>query len=437
MNGARFRDRPRDPSLVVDMVRRRAPDADPNLVSALGVLWADALEAVLDAMTESTQASGRVVWPDEARAEMTFELARLSLFVGESIVKDRLGTRDITAIDVAEEEAFLLSTAGKERTANTGRLFAEHLWIPLYDRFVQKYPLLVAADNSQDSAYRTKKRRTGQSPGVKRNHFLPEFVNRPWADDAGNVLVVRHWVDGRVRADVKPVGTWGMEHFLYPQWLESYFHSVESDAAPAFRHLLAGFPLPPDERRIFTSFLIIQMLRTPTFIARIGLGLRDVSRRERWSYPLDEGSLRRAHETLFTNDNVHAQLYSRLSGRRWSILRAAAHLVFPRLDSGIVIAPAGAAKKASLLFPLSPTACLSVGPDRLKPDDPAIQIPARLTDSEMIRTVIRMVATAVRSIVLPTGTDMALWEQLLSQYMSNGVSEDIARYRSWGRPGKQ
>jgi hypothetical protein len=136
MNGITFRDRARDPSLVVDMVRRRAPDADPSLTSALGTLWADALHDVVDAMTESTRASGRVVWPDEARAEMTFELAKLTLYIGERIVQDRLGNRDIAAINLSEEEAFLLSEAGKERAVNTGKLFAQHVWIRLYDRCV-------------------------------------------------------------------------------------------------------------------------------------------------------------------------------------------------------------------------------------------------------------------------------------------------------------
>src|SRR5262245_26270778 len=210
-------------------------------------------------MMDATRETGRVLWPRDARAEVTLAMAKLSLFLASLIIKDRMGDRLLSSIDPAEEQAYLASEHGKERARNTGRNAAEGAWNRLYDEYVEKYPLLIGSTTPQAFTYRTKRWRHGESIGTKKNHFVPVLANKPWADSDGNVLVARHWVDGGVHISKVAFKNWGHESFLYPQWLENYFQAVESDAAPAYRHLLGMVPLPPDELRIFTTFLVLQV----------------------------------------------------------------------------------------------------------------------------------------------------------------------------------
>jgi hypothetical protein len=326
-----------------------------------------------------------------------------------------------------------MSEHGKERVQNTGKMFAEHIWNRSYDEYEAKYALLITSDTPQEFLYKTRTRRDGASAGVKRNHFLPAFANKPWSDSDGNILAARHWGDGGVRIVKCAFRNWGYQLFLYPQWLERYFHAVESDAAPAYRHLLDGVPLPPDERRMFTTFLVVQVLRTPAFITRLGLGLRRLSARRGWTYPMDAGSLRRAYETLFENDYIHARLHSRLTKQRWRILRPEGGWVFPRIDSGIVTATVGIEKKNAILFPLSPEKCLCIGPGGAKEDDPPFPLSVQLSESNTVNLLERLVSAAVHSIALPCGVDVSKWSALLARYMSTGTGEEIARYKAWGR----
>lgn len=421
-----------DPIVIEALIRRREPQEDERLVSELAVLWSGALDDVLSAMMDATAESGRVVWPREARAEVVLELAKLSQFAADQIVKDRLKGRHLSSIDLAEERVYLISDHGKERSQNTGKMLAEHIWNRIYDEYVAKYPLLTSSGTPQEVIYKTKKRRNGTSAGVKRNHFLPAFANKPWADSDGNILVARHWVDGGVQVVKRAYRNWGFEMFLYPQWLERHFQAVESDAAKAYRHLLDSVPLPPDERRVFTTFLVVQMLRTPNTIARLGLSLRRLSTRRGWRYPMDAGSLRRAYETLFENDDIHARLHARMTKQQWRMLRPGREWGFPRIDSGIVTATVGAEKRSALLFPLSPEQCLCIGPSRAREDDLPIPLPVQLSESDTVNLVRRLAAAAVHSIALPCGADVSKWRALLARYMSTGTREEIARYKAWG-----
>jgi hypothetical protein len=428
----RLKNLPRDSSLFVGIILRRSPYAKHSLCSDLAELWSEQLEAVLTAMSEATHVTGRVIWPEEARAELALEMAKLLLFVSERVVDDRLRDRELSSIDPSEERAYFESAHGKERARSTGVMFAEHVWNRVYDEFARKYPLVLNADRELPFEYRVKKRREGRSPAAKRNHFLPGFAVKPWANSSGEILVFHHWVDGGVRASKRSYRNWGYEKFLYPQWLERYFHGVESDAADPYRRLLKNEPLPPDERRIFTTFLVVQMLRTPSFIARLGLGLRKKSVRENWDYPTNAGSLRRVYETLFENDAIHAELFVRLSAKRWQILRPSDEWVFPRVDSGIVIGAVLGHKQNSALFPLSPRACLCIGPGRANATDPPIPLDVQLDESQSRQVVIRIAAAGVRSVVLPPDVDAAQWSPLLSRYLGAGMSEEIVRYSAWG-----
>src|SRR5689334_23460553 len=105
-----------DPTVIEALIRQREPEGDERKVSELAALWSGALDDVLSTMLDATTESGRVVWPREARAELVLELAKLSQFAADQIVKDRLKGRRLSSIDPAEERVYLSSDHGKERS---------------------------------------------------------------------------------------------------------------------------------------------------------------------------------------------------------------------------------------------------------------------------------------------------------------------------------
>jgi hypothetical protein len=383
-------------------------------------------------MSDTTRESGRVVWPEAARAALTLELARLSLFAAGRIIDDRMENRTLDAITVADERTFCKSAFGRERALNFGRMLAGHIWNRVYDEYVSQYPLLITSEAVSPEVYSTRRKRAGRASSAKRNHFVPAFATKPWADSNGNMLVAHHWVDGAVRFSARAYRNWGYLSFLYPPWLEEQFQAIESDAASPYRRLTRGEALPPDELRMFTSFLVLQMLRTPTLMARVGLGLRAIATRESWAYPSDAGSLRRAYETLFLNDSVHARLHAHLSRRHWRLLQPAGGWCFPRIDSGIVLASLAGEKRQSHLFPLSPKVCLCIGPRARSRSDPWLPIATQLGDGDTRRLVSKLVSGALQSVALPTAVDKARWHPLLARHMGSALNEDVRRYRAWG-----
>ena len=79
---------------------------------------------------------------------------------------------------------------------------------------------------------------------------------------------------------------------------------IEGDAEIPYRKLLEVVPFSETDRRHWVAFLAAQMFRTPWFLVQSLAGLRDIVATRDISYPTDVASLRRAHETMFTNPGV-------------------------------------------------------------------------------------------------------------------------------------
>lgn len=421
-----------DPYAVAAIIRRRYPNVDASRARELGNVWSVQIEGVLDAMSDATYSSGRRVWPAEARSEIIVELAKLTLFLTERITEKRLAGRDPGSVDPLAEVEHFRSAEGKASIRDTGLLVSEHIWNGIYDESVGKYPLILASDREQPFEYKLRRKRSGRSEAVKRNHYIPVFAQRPWADNQNQVFVWRHWVDGGVRHRKRHYSQWGFEKFLYPQRIEEFLEAVETDAAEPYRRLLGGNVLAPNERRILISFFVVQMLRTPRVFAAVALGLGDMSRQGDWKYGVDPGSLRRAYETMFNNDDLHARYYSQLARQRWRILRPADGWVFPRIDTGVVVFSALGPKRDSLLFPLSPSRCLCIGPELADRLDPPIPVSVSLNSHQTVHLLRGLVAQAMRTLVLPCSIDLKKWTTLLSRHMSSSVPESMIRFSAWG-----
>lgn len=412
-----------DAASILRLILKRHPQA---------TLWAKVVSDIVDGMMERTYESGRVALPADAHPEIVFEMAKLVMFASERVLDDRLKGGGPGDIDVRMEAEYLTSPYGRERVRNTSIMFADRIWNRMYDEYVVKYPLLASSAAASERPYGFRKRRRGAAPAVKRNHYIPAFADRPWSADTGLVLVARHTVSGEVDFVPRAPLVWGYEEFLYPPWLESYFHAAESDAAPQYKRILETTPLSIAERRTFSSLLVLQMVRTPAFMSALAVGLRRASRENGWTFATNPGSLRNAFEGIFREDSIRATMHERLSSRRWSLLAAAPPWGFPRVDAGVVRAVLRGRKRASWLFPLTPTTCLCIGPDRAAPTDPPVPLTRSLEVRDTRGVIARLAEHTVGSLLVPKIGDTEQWRQLLMEHMGTRVSEAVRRYRTWG-----
>ena len=74
-------------------------------------------------------------------------------------------------------------------------------------------------------------------------------------------------------------------------------------------------PLNEDETKQWVAYLAAQCIRTPAFILRLLPRVRRFVTEQGLDFPTDAGSLRRAYETLFSNDTVFAEMHQRLVGQ--------------------------------------------------------------------------------------------------------------------------
>jgi hypothetical protein len=274
------------------------------------------VDAIVERTFELSEASGRIAVHVAGRPAHIDALARLTLCLVDAVVQKRMGGREVRTVDVAAEREYLGTDYARETAENTARGTVVPVWNRHYDELQRRYPLIVTPVTPTGRSLTLK-----PTARTKKNHYVPEFTNRPWADADGQVRELHNAPGGGITSRVRSYGDWGYEFFLYPQWLENDFHHVETRAAEAYRKLLAVVPLDGRERYYWIAFLIGQMLRTPKMIADLGSRLGALTRRHQRSagsdaYSAHPEKLRRAHEMLFRTDAVFATMYRRIDARR-------------------------------------------------------------------------------------------------------------------------
>ncbi|HEX7407739.1 MAG TPA: DUF4238 domain-containing protein [Candidatus Binatia bacterium] len=419
-----------DTDIVYAELVRRDQAAASEHGRRLARLWAQQLSGVIKRVFEISQRSGRVAWHVDARTEAIFEMARLLNWLGERIVDRGLNGRAVAHIDIAEEQAVLDSPQGIERIENTAQIVAERIWNRVYDKLQEKYPLV-----QEPGVENTLPRLPGRLPrrrqrGTKDNHFVPRFTIRPWAGADGQVREFRRLSGGRIHSRLRPYARWGFEHFLYPQGLEEYFQRVESRVAAPYRQVLQYLPLTPHDRYFWISFLILQHLRTPAFMATLAAGLSRRIKAERWAYPTTPEAMRRAYLTLFGEDKVFSAYYSRINERRWHLLVPSAGMSFPRTDVPIVITGEVRTQAWRCVYPLSPARCFQVGPERAAETDVPFALSQTLSLEETIGLNNLLLSQARRSVVVRPTDDPGQWSHVIDRALVRTSTAE--EYQAWG-----
>ena len=382
------------------------PNCDPKHLDALAAVWTREAGLVVSRMFEIFRETEITRLPIEARHEAAFELAKLTLWLEDRMIEKKTAAVPIDQISPDTEAQFLTSPVGVERIDKTARIMADRIWKPLCSKWWERYPAIAATPRKTVvSGLRS------SSPGVKRQHFSPVFSNRRWAGTDGRVCVYALGVDGRIVVRQTGYRNWGRESFIYSQALERHFGVIEGDAEAPYRKLLDVVPFSETDRRHWVAFLAAQMFRTPWFLVQSLAGLRDIIATRDISYPTDVASLRRAHETMFTNPDIFTMVYRLVVDRRWEIWKAPAGSQFIRSDHPVVTLTTG--MQTTVFYSLSPDRCFVAGPalaERL----PQIVPDGRAVTDAQRADVNRLMASFARksAIASPQADNVALRAEL-------------------------
>lgn len=399
-------------------------------VSRLAELWSMQLSKVIYRVMELTRESGRVAWHRQARAESVGELARLTLTLAQNIVKHQTRERSLRDIDVNAEEAALLEPHALERIENTAQIVAEHIWFKVYDCLQQAYPLVRSANEREWPPTLPGSRLRKTDPRTKRNHYVPRFSIEPWRDFKGELRVLRRRPNGTVLSRNRPSKSWGFEPMLYGQHYEDWFGQIESSASKPYAMLRSCTPLSPDDRYFWIAFMILQYVRTPSFMATLARGLRRKAVAEGWPWAMTPELLRRAYLTLFDDDRLFTSYYRRFDRRRWRILVAAPGHAFPRTDCPVVSARVGQSGGWCCYFPLSPTQCFKAGPDAAGDREVPAALSVSLSPEESETVNAALLRASRRSFGVRTTDPTDHWQSLAERCLP--LKDPVGSYRAWG-----
>jgi len=378
-----------------DRLVSQFPDEDRQHLSALAEVWSSELGSIVERMLDISHREGAARLPQEARPEAIFELAKLVLWLEERIVQKKTATTCISEINPEAEREALLSRVVQESIENTARTCAEHIWMKFEDKWWKKFPAVDLKAPKREIRWIGRDNRAG----IRRQHFSPASSNKRWTTDEGKVRVYSRGVDGKIHHRDIPAKSWGREHFLYSQRLEHLFSLIEGDAGTVYKKLLEMIPITEADRRHWVAFLAAQLFRTPAFILKHLPRLKTFIESRGIEYSTDVASLRRAYETLFTDNRVFAFVYRLVVGRQWEIWSTANCAEFLRSDDPVAIEGSIAAGDWRLVYPMTPMKCFVAGPG--KHTDQAGVVPlTRQLDVTEVEWVNRLIAaTARRSVI--------------------------------------
>ena len=249
------------------------------------------------------------------REEMTFELAKLTAFVSEKVITDRMRGRTINDIDPQVELEQCFSLEGKERISNTAKNCAVQVWLRIYsERWKPKTKAAFSKEQKQ-------KKRSITPKQVEDNHFIPKsFIKRYWSEGQ---VVYRNvkTSEGFDEKKKTPLGSWGFRKNLYSDELEAYFGLLEGDAVRPIQMILNVEPLNRPQREALIGFIVIQRIRNPHFMESIETSIAPVVASEAGVDKVKNKLYMRAvYEILYRDNNFYDKLARPIIYSRWVVV---------------------------------------------------------------------------------------------------------------------
>ncbi len=400
-------------------------------MAALRDVWSVELSKIIDRMLEIEKDRGATSLPEQARPEAIFEFAKLVLWLEGNMVKTKTARTPIREIDAAAEREALTSPLTKDRIEKTAAILAVHVWQRLCDEWWERFPMIQQGSPRPANAIPPRRRQDGS----RRQHFSPDFSNKHWISTNGQIRVYSLGIDETVRSKDVPARRWGRESFLYSQGLEHYLSLVEGDAGAAYKKLLKMIPLNEDETRQWVAFLAVQCFRTPGFILSHLPRLGSFISEQRIDFPTDTGSLRRAYETLFSNNRVFAVMYRRLVSRRWEMWSVTSNPGFVRADEPVLTTSA-VGGNWRLIYPMTPTHCFVAGPDGAETPRHVVPHVRAINEQELSQLNLQLAASSRRTVIAkPQANDLdlrALLAHGMRRRAQSSQNSGASTHEFWG-----
>lgn len=150
-------------------------------------------------------------------------------------------------------------------------------------------------------------------------------------------------------------GRWGHREGLWDDRVEAWFALVEGDGKRPVGKLLAMEPLNPPDQEALIGFLVIHMLRDPSFVIGLRHHLHDMMDEAAKDAGMSfEDMARAAYATLFNRNDLYHYWSAPIVAARWAIV-SSEEPVFVLPDSFCV--RAGFGEGYRMIVPLTPTRC--------------------------------------------------------------------------------
>jgi hypothetical protein len=341
--------------MLISKIQKLDPQATDELAEEFSVVWYGVVSQIVNEMlayAEPHMGSLHI----NIREEMILELAKLTSFISDLVISERMNSRSVVEIDLIEERKACFSEEGKAAIFSTAKILAENIWIKIYkERWLPK------------TEFELKKDKEGRKPAkivlrrVKDNHFIPKsFIRNYWAEGPSVYKSVKSTNTGLKPKIKTPFGSWGFLSNIYSDNLEAYFGLLEGDATQPLKMLLNVEPLNRPQREALTGFIVIQRIRNPHFMDSLKSGIYPVVEREVGvDLAIDKAYMQRVYEYIYSNNEFYDKLARPIMNSRWVIIRSKApDFILPDVCN-IFGSYQG---KQYVLMPLTPHYCLVVLP---------------------------------------------------------------------------
>ena len=413
--------------LLLSQIREREPSLDELQARELANVWLGLLDSVLTRMFAIGEAEAGPLHIDQ-KADATFEIAKLTLWLGKTILDRKAQEKPLGSYRADAERALLRTANEAAKIENTARTVADKIWIPFILNYRKKRPLILSATTPERPARLIKPR---QISITKQMHYVPQSTTRQWIDRrTGKFHSYSRRPDGTLKRRLLTPKSWGVATSIYTIQREAWFGLVEGDARRPYDKLAAGIPLNDGDVRHWVAFLIVQIMRTPRLMKRMAEGLKKWLQQTQFIYPSTSAALGRAYDSIFENNKLYARYHRLLTGRRWTVLKAAPGKCFLKGDNPVVIL-GRAPRTWRLLYPLTPERCLLVGPERDNKPDKIIFGRSVITKGENDVVNVAICEHAELSVIgFPDGNSAEL-EQLIQKHLGKASRPSDVELPFW------
>lgn len=339
--------------MTTSFVLNKCPGSHPSDVEKVSAIWDDVVSEITQRMLEYSAKKTPALHVN-LREEMALELAKLTLFVSERVVDDRLRGRSLTEINETTERDECFSEDGIRKIEQTAENIANSIWIKLYnERWKRKSESFFAKEKNP------KKTEIKPKP-VEDNHFIPKsFIRRYWSSGQ-HIFKFTKLGNGKIKKEKVGLGQWGFVKNLYSDHLEAYFGLLEGDAVRPMEMLLNVEPLNRPQRESLIGFMVIQRLRNSQFIDTLSRKMIPVVASEvGGGKEDDEEYMRLVYESLYRENEFYNRLARPVMYSKWVVVRSK-EAIFVLPDACNIFGKYDGHQY--VIMPLTPTDCLIVLP---------------------------------------------------------------------------